>query len=81
MGIEAPDQSWLVNAVEKRPSVQEYNDAFHHMLKVGRDEGLDRVFDKHRLDVIIAPMDSSACSLSTASGASPFPGTVCLSQL
>ncbi|AEO66790.1 uncharacterized protein THITE_151705 [Thermothielavioides terrestris NRRL 8126] len=65
---DAPDQSWLVRAVENRPSEAQYRDAFQHMLQVGRDQGLRKVLDEHNLDVVIAPMDSPVCSLSTASG-------------
>ncbi|KAK4151888.1 amidase signature domain-containing protein [Chaetomidium leptoderma] len=65
---KAPDQSYLIKAVENRPSEDQYRNAFEHMRKIGRDEGLDKAFDEHNLDIVIAPMDSPICSLSMASG-------------
>ncbi|KAK4144609.1 uncharacterized protein C8A04DRAFT_11444 [Dichotomopilus funicola] len=65
---DAPDQSWLVKAVEDRPSDEQYRDAFEHMSTIGRDQGLRKTLDEHNLDLVIAPMDSPVCSLSFASG-------------
>ncbi|KAH6842383.1 hypothetical protein B0I37DRAFT_407452 [Chaetomium sp. MPI-CAGE-AT-0009] len=63
---DAPDQSWLVKAVGEKPSPEKYREAFGHMLRVGRD-GLARTFHDNELDLVILPMDSPACSMSTAS--------------
>ncbi|KAK4237003.1 hypothetical protein C8A03DRAFT_45091 [Achaetomium macrosporum] len=63
-----PDQSWLVKAVENGPSEERYRDTFPHVLKVRRDRGLRKVLGEFHLDVVIAPMDSPVCSLSTAFG-------------
>ena len=66
--VEAPDQSYLIKAIENRPSEGQYRHAFEHTRKIGRDEGLDKAFGEHDLDVVLAPMDSPVCSLSMASG-------------
>ncbi|KAI9150779.1 hypothetical protein HJFPF1_10556 [Paramyrothecium foliicola] len=63
----APDQSWDIKAVEAKPSQENYDEAFRHMLKIGIDEGLAKTFSEHELNIVIAPWDSPACSLSTAS--------------
>ncbi|KAK4446773.1 amidase signature domain-containing protein [Podospora aff. communis PSN243] len=63
----APDQSWLIKAIDEKPSPERYVATRNHMLRVGRD-GLAKVFRDNDLDLVIAPMDSSACVLSTASG-------------
>lgn len=71
--IEAPDQSWLIKAIHERPSEQQYHDAVVHMANITVD--LNETFDYYKLDVFIAPMDSWACSLSTASGKSRGAGS------
>jgi amidase len=68
--IEAPDQSELIKAIEDRPSDELYRHALEHLRKIGRDEGLDKAFNEHDLDIVIGPMDSPTCSLSMASGRS-----------
>ncbi|KAJ0117010.1 hypothetical protein J7T55_003425 [Diaporthe amygdali] len=64
----APDQACLIKAVENPPSEDKCKTAFAHMHKVAKVEGLDQAFSQHNLDVVFVPMDSSACTLSTASG-------------
>lgn len=64
--LDAPDQSWLAKTVNETPSPQKYREAFDHLLRVGRD-GLGKVFHDNGLDLVIAPMDSPACSMGTAS--------------
>lgn len=63
----APDQSWLVKAVEEKPSEESYQRAFAHMERVAKD-GISKVMSEHGLDIIVGPMDSPLCSLSSASG-------------
>ncbi|XXH04737.1 hypothetical protein Hte_011159 [Hypoxylon texense] len=64
---EAPDQSWLIRAVEGRPTEEAYQEAIDHIAKVGKG-GLDKAMEEHQLDIIAGPMDSSLCALSCASG-------------
>jgi hypothetical protein len=76
--IDAPDQSWLIRAVEEKPAQGIYEAAFAHMRKIARDQGIHKAIAEHDVDVLLAPMDSPVCSLSTASGKSPFSNPVCV---
>ncbi|KAI7777252.1 hypothetical protein LA080_003841 [Diaporthe eres] len=64
----APDQSTLIKVVENPPTEVTYHAAFARMQTVSRDEGIDRVVSQNDFDVVLVPMDSSVCSLSTVSG-------------
>ena len=70
--VDAPDQSWLIKAVDEKPTEKTYEAAFAHMRKIGRNQEIEQVIKEHDLDVILAPMDSPVCSLSTASGTLTF---------
>ena len=65
---DAPDQSWLIEAVDKKPSEERYKSALAHMAEI-RDK-MDVAMTEHELDSVVAPMDSPISSLSTASGRS-----------
>lgn len=49
-----------------------YEAVFSHMRKVGGYQGIDKAITQHDVDVVVVPMDIPVCSLSTASGTSPF---------
>ncbi|KAK6953331.1 hypothetical protein Daesc_005634 [Daldinia eschscholtzii] len=65
---DAPNQSWLIDAVENRPTEEAYRKAIEHMTRVAKEEGLKKTMKDYGLDVVVAPMDSPICSLSCASG-------------
>ncbi|OTB13859.1 hypothetical protein K445DRAFT_368357 [Daldinia sp. EC12] len=65
---KASNQSWLIDAVENRPTEEAYRKATEHMTRVAKEEGLKKTMKDYGLDVVVAPMDSPICSLSCASG-------------
>jgi amidase len=47
---------------------EEYHQALSHMLRMSRDEGIDKIMDKHRLDAIIAPSGGPAWKTDLING-------------
>ncbi|KAG9247428.1 hypothetical protein BJ878DRAFT_414870, partial [Calycina marina] len=64
----APGQAWLAQALEEKPAegTKAYKAAFIHMCQVGNLA--EQVFEGHNFDILLAPLDSNACALSTVSG-------------
>jgi amidase len=63
------NQKYLKMAQEKNDlNSSEYLNALHHMLKGTRDNGIDRVMDKHHLDAIMAPTGSPAWKTDWTNG-------------
>jgi amidase len=63
-----PNQKDLTEtlAIEADPKVSA---ALHERFRrLGRTEGVDPVFEEHKLDVIAAPADSALCSFAAAAG-------------
>ncbi|KAK3311910.1 hypothetical protein B0H66DRAFT_525933 [Apodospora peruviana] len=51
---DAPEQSWIVKAIENKPSL--YMAAVDHMWQIGRVNGLAKTVEDNDLDIIVAPM-------------------------
>lgn len=55
------DYNLILSAAEKGGlDSEEYQNARERMLRVSRDEGIDRVMDEHNLDAIVSPTGSPA---------------------
>jgi len=60
----------LLEMAEKKGDLQskEYKEALATMLKVTRDEGIDKVMDKFRLDALMAPTGTAAWKTDLING-------------
>lgn len=55
------DRNLILMAAEKEGlDSDEYQEALENMLRVSREEGIDRVMDEHNLDAIVSPTGSPA---------------------
>ncbi len=55
------DRTLIIDAAEKGDlNSDEYQNALEKMLRISREEGIDRVMDEHNLDAIISPTGSPA---------------------
>ena len=62
------DQDELLKALNNSASPQEIKEALHQIRQVAGAEGLDKAFKDHKLDVLVAPSDSTMCSFTAATG-------------
>nr|POF02552.1 putative j domain-containing protein c4h3.01 [Quercus suber] len=65
---EYPNQDQLIEAYQQRVSATDYQEHLAHLREAGRGQGLDQLFEKYGVDVVIAPADSLLSSFATASG-------------
>ncbi|MAO65130.1 MAG: amidase [Balneola sp.] len=63
------DHDLLIQASEKGSlDSEEYQDALERMLRITREEGIDRVMDEHELDAIIGPTGGPAWKTDLTNG-------------
>lgn len=63
------DHDLLISANEKGDlESEEYRNALNKMLRVTREEGIDKVMDEHKLDAIIAPTGGPAWKTDLTNG-------------
>lgn len=63
------DHDLLISANEKGDlNSQEYKDALDKMLRITREEGIDKVMEEHQLDAIIAPTGGPAWKTDLTNG-------------
>ncbi len=63
------DHDLLISANKKGDlNSQEYKDALEKLLRITRDEGIDKVMDEHQLDAIIAPTGGPAWKTDLTNG-------------
>ena len=63
-----PRQDRLEKALAHNYNTEYLDAALTRARKIGRDEGIDKIFEEYDLDVIIGPADSAMVSLAAASG-------------
>lgn len=63
------DRDLILTAAEKGDlDSDEYQDALERMLRISRDEGMDRIMDQHDLDAIISPTGGPAWKTDRTNG-------------
>ena len=58
----------LKSSYELSISSEEYQANFDHMRHVARDRGLDYIFDKYGVDVLLGQIDSRMMSYAASAG-------------
>ncbi len=64
------NQDILKSSYELSVSPEEYQANFDHMRHIGRDRGLDQIFDKYGVDVLTGQIDSKMMSYAACAGKS-----------